>query len=225
MVFLNMVFILCAYLLGAFPHLRILAGLKGLSQEGDLHLAFMAQGKRSLAIIGVIIDIAKGIIVIVTGNLLDLDIAVIAFGGLSAVAGQMWPVFFRFDGEKGNSIAVGFIAALTPQAFLVIAIPMLAGVIGKIVSPDNSGKPVKERLKFSGSQSLSLPVGMAAAFLTAPLIVALFSYPAIVSWSYAVLFILIMIRRITAGLKNDLSGNPVNINIIKNRILYDRSRI
>ncbi len=225
MLFPNILFIICAYFLGAFPHLRILAKLKGMHQEGDLHLAFMAQGKRLLAVIGVIIDIAKGVIVIVVGRLLDFDIAVIAIGGLSAVAGQMWPVFTRFEGEKGNSIAVGFIAALTPKAFLLIAIPMLAGVIGKIIGADNAGKPLKERLKFGGSHSLSLPVGMAVAFLIAPLTSAFLEEPPVVVWSYAILFFLIMIRRITAGLKDDLGGNPVTMSVIKNRILYDRSRI
>jgi glycerol-3-phosphate acyltransferase PlsY len=196
-----------------------------MNQEGDLHLAFLAQGKRLLAIVGVIIDISKGVIVIVAGRLLNLDIAIIAIGGLAAVAGQMWPVFTRFEGEKGNSIAVGYIVALTPVAFIIIAVPMLAGVIGKVFSSHNAGKPFRERLKFGSSQSLSIPVGMAVAFLIAPVISALLQEPAIVSWSYAILFLLIMIRRITAGLKEDLGGNPVTASVIKNRILYDRSWI
>ncbi len=225
MLFLNILFIVCAYFVGAFPHLRIIARLNGINQEGDLHLAFMAQGKRLLAVIGVIMDIAKGVVVIVAGRLLNLDIAIIAIGGLSAVAGQMWPVFTRFEGEKGNSISVGYIVTLTPMSFVVIAMPMLAGVIGKVISPHNAGKSLKERLKFSGSHSLSLPVGMAVAFLIAPIIAALLSEPPVVSWSYTVLFFLIMIRRITAGLKDDLGGNAVTMNVIKNRILYDRSRI
>jgi glycerol-3-phosphate acyltransferase PlsY len=225
MLFLSVLFIVCAYFIGAFPHLRIIARLNRINQEGDLHLAFLTQGKRLLAVAGVIIDIAKGIIVIVAGKLLDLDIAVIAIGGLSAVAGQMWPVFTRFEGEKGNSISVGYIVALTPVAFIIIAIPMLAGVIGKVFSRYNTGKSFKERLKFGNSQSLSIPVGMAVAFLIAPIISGLFNEPPIVSWCYALLFLFIMIRRITARLKEDLGGDSVSLTVIKNRILYDRSRI
>ncbi len=225
MLFFNILFIVCAYLVGAFPHLRILARLNGMNQEGDLHLAFVSQGKPLLAVTGVIFDILKGVIVVVAGRFLNMDIAIIAIGGLSAVAGQMWPLFTRFEGEKGNSISVGYIVALTPLPFVVIAIPMLAGVIGKVISPHNADKPLNERLKFGGSHSLSLPVGMAVAFMIAPIITALLSEPAVVSWSYAILFFLIMIRRITAGLKSDLGGNPVTRNIIKNRALYDRSWI
>jgi glycerol-3-phosphate acyltransferase PlsY len=69
----NTLFITGAYLLGSLPHLVLLSRLSGLEPRGDLHLRLWAGGKRLVSIIGVIGDIAKGVLVIMAGRWLELD--------------------------------------------------------------------------------------------------------------------------------------------------------
>ena len=34
-------------------------------------------------------------------------------GAIAGLAGQMWPVFRRFDGERGNTVSLGIVTALS----------------------------------------------------------------------------------------------------------------
>jgi glycerol-3-phosphate acyltransferase PlsY len=135
----------------------------------------------------------------------------------------MWPVFAGFNGEKGNSISVGVIATLTPFTFLFAIIPMLGGLLVKVTFHlAGSRQLLREKLKFSGPPSLSLPLGMIAGFLVLPFASHWLGDPEPVTISYIASLVLIIIRRATAGLKQDLvKGTDIGV-ILKNRILYDR---
>ena len=222
----DILFVIVSYLIGALPHLYFLGRLRGLYLEGDLHMELWRRGGRLLGTIGFLGDLAKGITIVLIGKSLDLDVAIIAFGGLAVVSGQMWPVFLRFNGEKGNSVAVAIAATFTPQPFWIAFIPMAIGYLIRTVPRMlKSGQSVNEKLKLGGPPSLSFPLGMFIGFLILPITSWCLDEPTVVTVCYFIMFVLIVIRRVTADLGDDLGKGKDLKRVVINRILYDRSDI
>jgi glycerol-3-phosphate acyltransferase PlsY len=213
-----------AYLLGSVPQLSLLARLRRVNLDGDFHQSLWDRGGQAIAVLGVIGEFAKGVIPVLVGKGLDFDLIVVALAGLAAVCGQMWPVFSRFDGEKGNSVAVPMAVALTPWPALIALVPILIALLFRTVPRlIKSSKPTKEPV-FGGSYSRSLPLGMATAFFILPLVSWWLGEPLEIVLGYAALFVLmIVVRRITAGLKSDLRESRDVRGIIIKRFLYDRA--
>jgi glycerol-3-phosphate acyltransferase PlsY len=220
----NIALIIGAYLLGSVPHLSLLARLRCVDLAGDFHQSLWDRGGRLIAIVGIVGEFAKGAIPILVGKALDFDILVIALAGLAAVCGQMWPAFSRFDGEKGNSVALPMAVALTPWPALIALVPIIiALIIRTIPRLMKSSKSTKEPV-FGGSYSRSMPLGMATAFFILPWASWYLGEPPEIVFSYAALFVLmIMVRRITAGLKSDLKESRNIRSIVIKRFLYDRA--
>ena len=227
-----------AYLLGSLPYMILLGRARGvdLSQEEDLHMALWHKVGRLEGLSGVIVDALKGVIPIVIGFACHLHLAAIAASGVAAVAGQMWPVFQKFDGEKGNTTGIGLVIAFTMYltatishfayiVFIVFAIPILIGIGIKIIPRVTApGQTLSERFLFGGPISNSLPLGMAIGFAAAPLASWCLRQPPEMTCSFLAAFIAIMIRRLTAGLSEDLKKPKTNLrSILINRLLYDRS--
>jgi len=223
---LDIAFVIGSYLLGAFPHLYLLGRMKGLRLSGDLHMALWREGGRPLGTLGFLLELAKGISVVLAGRAMDLDIAVVALGGLAVVAGQMWPVFFHFDGEKGNSVGAAVAVTLTPVPLLLSLIIMLTGYgIRTVPRFLEKGVSVNEKLKLGGPPSLSFPLGMSLGFAALPLFAWLFDEPPVVVLAYVGLFLLIMLRRLTAGLGADIKAGKDLKTVVVNRLLYDRADV
>lgn len=221
---INVVFLLGSYLLGSLPHLYIIGKLRGISLEGDLHIGLWQRAGRFAGAVGIMGDLAKGMIAILAGKILGFDLYIIVLGGLMVVAGQMWPVFFHFDGEKGNSTGLAMVATLTPVLVLFAAVPILLGVaIRTIPRLLDSTQSISERLKFGGPPSQSLPLGMAIGFFLLPFISWLSGGPVEITLGYLILFLLIAVRRLTAGLKRDLTPGASVRRILITRFLLDRS--
>jgi glycerol-3-phosphate acyltransferase PlsY len=227
-----------AYLLGALPYMLLLARAKGvdLSKEEDLHIALWNKVGRLEGLSGVLADMLKGVIAIVVGFVLGFPLVVTGAAGVAAVVGQMWPVFRKFDGEKGNTTGIGVVVAFTmyltaiysPFAyivFIIFAIPILIGIGIKILPRFmRSGQTVSERFRFGGPVSNSMPLGMAIGFALAPLSSWCLKQPAEMTWTFLAVFVAIIIRRLTAGLTNDLKTAKTSTgSILLNRLLYDRS--
>jgi len=229
-----------AYLFGSFPYMLLLGKARGidLSQEPDSHQALWSKVGRLEGISGVLVDILKGVIPIAVGFLLNFELAAIAAAGVAALIGQMWPVFEKFDGEKGNTTGAGMILTFTmfltattsPLAywvFILTIIPALTGffirTIPRFMSP---GQTMDERLKLGGPASNSLPLGMLVAFAVAPLSSWLLNQPVEMTVALLALFILIVLRRLTANLGTDLKEHRTSTgSILLNRFLYDRSHL
>jgi glycerol-3-phosphate acyltransferase PlsY len=225
-VWLDMGFILGAYLVGALPHLYLLGRLKGFSLSGDLHMELWRKCGRPLGTIGFLLELVKGIIPILVGRALGLDIAIIVIGGVAAVCGQMWPVFYHFDGEKGNSIGAAMAVTLTPVPFWLAFIIMVVGYLIRTVPRfAKKGQSVNEKFKLGGPPSLSFPLGMALGFLALPLITWWRGEPIEIIIGYTMLFLLIMVRRATAGITQDIREKKSLPRVILNRILFDRADI
>ena len=238
MLIADLALIVGAYLLGSLPYMVLLGRARGveLSREEDLHMALWAKAGRLWGLSGIIVDALKGVIPIIVGFSCHLHLAAIAASGVAGVAGQMWPVFRKFDGEKGNTTGIGFVIALTsyltattsPLAyvvFILFAIPILIGagikIVPRFIARDQT---LNERLMFGGPASNSLPLGMLAGFAVAPIASACLRQPMEMTWSFVVVFIIIIIRRLTAGLSKDLKTATISIGaMLLNRFLYDRS--
>lgn len=237
MLLADIALVIGAYLFGSFPYMLLLGRARGvdLSQEEDLHTALWHKVGRIEGLSGVLVDILKGVIPIAIGFAFHLHLTAIAVSGVAAVAGQMWPVFRKFDGEKGNTTSIGVIITLTmfltasesPLAYLVfiiLIVPVLIGVsirtIPRMMTP---GQTLSQRLSFGGPPSNSMPLGMATGFAAAPLGSWCLGQPLEMTLGLLAIFFLIIIRRLTAGLRDDLKTATNVRSILINRLLYDRS--
>jgi glycerol-3-phosphate acyltransferase PlsY len=238
MILADIALVIGAYLLGSLPYMILLARAKGLdlSEEEDLHMALWHKVGRLEGLSGVIVDMLKGVIPIIIGFTFDFRLAVTAAAGVAAVVGQMWPVFRKFDGERGNTTGIGVVIALTmyltatysPLAYLVFiifAIPILIGIgIRTIPRMMQSNQTLSERFMFGGPVSNSMPLGMATGFAIAPLSSWCLRQPPEMTWAFLAIFVVLMIRRLTVGLSKDLKEPKTNLrSILINRLLYDRS--
>jgi glycerol-3-phosphate acyltransferase PlsY len=215
-----------AYLVGSLPHLHLLARLRGIDLSGDFHQDLWNRGGKFIGVTGVIGEFVKGIVPVLVARALDFDIAVIAVAGLATVCGQMWPVFTRFDGEKGNSIAIAMSIALVPIPALIAVIPVVCAVIIRTASRVFVGSSSGGRLPIiGGPYSRAMPLGMLACFLLLPFFTWAFDEPLAVIWCCAALFLFIMLRRLTAGLTADLKSRDNFWPVLVRRLLYDRATI
>ena len=222
----EILYVIGSYLIGAIPHLYLLGRLKGLGMKGDLHMALWRQGGRLLGILGFLLELVKGISVVFIGRALGFEAGVVALGSLAVVLGQMWPVFYHFDGEKGNSVGVAVAATLTPLPFLIAFIFMLTGYLIRTLPRFlQKGVSMNEKLKLGGPPSLSFPLGMAIGFLVLPLAAWLLDEPPAVVGVYGLLFFFIMLRRVTAGISADIKARKDSRSVIVNRLLFDRPDI
>jgi glycerol-3-phosphate acyltransferase PlsY len=217
-------FILGAYLVGSIPQLYLLGLLKGKRLTGDLHHELWYQGGRLFGIIGLLSELVKGALPILIGRAIHLDIAVIAVAGVAGVCGQMWPVFYHFDGEKGNSVGVAMALALTPLPFLIALVPMVTGLLMRTIPRfKKNGRSWNEKLQLGGRPSNSFPLGMIIGFAVLPLAAWILGESTAVVLAYGVLFALILLRRATAGLSADIDKSKKLLPVIFTRLLYDRA--
>ena len=224
----EMALVLGAYLLGSVPQLYLLGRMRGvdLRHEEDFHISLWRKAGRLEGALGILGDLLKGVVPVLLGRALGLEVRVIALAGLAAVVGQMWPVFFGFDGEKGNSTGGAMMAVLTPKALLVALIPILLGALVRTVPRlSDPSQSLDQRLRFGGPPSRSLPLGMAMGFATLPVASWWLGEPLEITLVGLALFILILLRRATAGVRQDLRDSADKRGILINRLLYDRSHL
>ncbi len=221
-----------AYLLGSVPFMILIGLAKGidLSHEEDLHIAMWQKVGRLEGFTGIIFDVLKGVIPVLIGFALDFRLAIVAFAGIAGIVGQMWPVFYRFDGEKGNTTGLG--AALTLSliynTYLIILVGIIIMLTGFLIRTvprfKKRGQTLDERLKFGGPVSNSMPLGMAIGFAAMPLVSWLLLQPLEMTVALLTIFVVIIIRRLTASLRTDLQTARTSVtSILINRLLFDRS--
>jgi len=222
---INIAIIILSYLIGALPHLYYLCKLRRIDSTGDLHINLLQGAGPFWGLGSVLIDILKGAIPIWLGRALGLDLSIIVICGLAAVAGQMWPVFLKFDGEKGNTTGLGMALALAYQPTLIALVPVLSGIISKLMKSLNiKGQSLVNRLRSRAARSDALPIGVALGFLVLPIASYWLGEPVEVVLGFIILLVIIILRRLTQGLTKDLKDKCDLKIVLYNRLLYDRSQ-
>ena len=216
-----------AYVLGSLPVVYLIGRSRGydLRQEEDMHLSLWRKVGHTEGFIGILWELLKGAgVVLFARFVMDMDEWNVACAGLAAVIGQMWAVFEGFRGEKGNSTGFGMMAVLAYQAIPFVLIPVLTGVIIKVTaSLRQSDKSINDRIQFSGVATRAMPLGMVTGFIVFPLASWALHLGTWISLVGLALLLLILVKRVTAGLTEDLSSATDKKSIIINRLLYDRS--
>ncbi len=219
--------ILGAYLFGAFPVVYLLGRMRGfdLSKEEDMHISLWRKVGRREGFIGMSWDVVKGgVAVVLVDRFSDFAWGTVVGVGLAVVVGRMWSVFLRFRGEKANTTSLGVSAALAYQALPLLLVPIALGAgIRTVPRFFGSRQSLNERLKFGGPPSLSLPLGMFAGFALFPLGCWVMDRSWETILAAALIFLFILTKRLTAGLKEDLKTATNKRSILLNRLLFDRS--
>lgn len=222
-------FILASYLFGSLPFVPYLAKRRridlrkvGSGNVGSGNLWQNAGAK--IGMVGGLSDLSKGALPPLIARTIGLSPIIAALSGLAGITGQIWPIFLRFKGGKGNSAALGLALVLTPKGFLVSIIPMLLG--GAVMSfpvMANRSLPLSQRVKFRRSYTNSVPLGMLTGFTLLPIVACRFRQPSYVTLACTTIPLLLSFKRIFAPRSGNVGSLPGNKRELISRLLYDRS--
>ena len=162
-------------------------------------------------LVGGVLDAAKSFAAVLTARALDLPVEVQLACGLAANVGQMWPLFHRFDGGRANATGWGFALAADPIAALIMSIPLAFALLAAVVV-----RPRPTRL---------FPLASLLSFFVFPAVIWEQEGVTATVLAGLVLLVLIVVRRVTAGLRQDLTTGAPALRIVANRALFDRSEL
>lgn len=162
-------------------------------------------------IAGGLLDGAKGFAAVVVAQRLGFSLETQLVCGLAAIAGQMWPVFHQFDGGRANATAWGFQLATDWIAFFIAMIPVVAAAALRITV-----RPRPRRL---------LPLANLLSYAVFPAVI--WEQEGVTPTVLAGLgaLALVLVRRVTAGIREDLATGASARRVLTNRALYDRSEL
>jgi len=163
------------------------------------------------AIVGGLLDAAKGFVAVVVARAAGLPLDVQLACGIAAIVGQMWPVFHGFDGGRANSAGWGFALAADPIGFVIMMLPVLAAIA--------------MRLAVQPRPSRVLPLASLLSFAVFPAVIWEQDGTTAVVQAGLVVLALIVVRRITAGLGQDLATGAPVARVLANRALFDRTEL
>jgi acyl phosphate:glycerol-3-phosphate acyltransferase len=163
------------------------------------------------AIVGGLLDAAKGFVAVIVARATGLPLEVQLACGIAAIVGQMWPVFHGFDGGRANSAGWGFALAADPVAFVIMVLPVLAAIA--------------MRLAVRPRPSRVLPLASLLSFAVFPAVIWEQEGTIPVVQAGLVVLALILVRRITAGLGEDLATGAPPARVLANRALFDRTEL
>ncbi|MEA4922109.1 MAG: glycerol-3-phosphate 1-O-acyltransferase PlsY [Eubacteriaceae bacterium] len=124
---------IAAYFVGNISPATLIARAKGINikEEGSGNAgttnATRVLGKKAGATT-LVIDVAKGMLVVLAGRLAAGDIGGMAMA-IPVLLGHIWPVCFRFKGGKGVATAFGVMLMLDPRIGVTALIIVVLGVL------------------------------------------------------------------------------------------------
>jgi acyl-phosphate glycerol 3-phosphate acyltransferase len=162
-------------------------------------------------IAGGLLDGAKGFAAVVISRALGFPLETQLLCGLAAIVGQMWPVFHQFDGGRANATAWGFQLAADFIAFFIAWIPVIVAAVLRITV-----RPRPKRL---------LPLANLLSYAVFPAVI--WEQEGVTPTVLAGLGALglVVLRRLTAGIREDLATGAPATRVIANRALFDRSEL
>lgn len=208
--------VLASYVLGSISFPYWIARAKGIDLRafgsrklGGSNLANALTPMHGVA--GGVLDGAKGFAAVVVARALGLTLETQLLCGLAAIAGQMWPVFHQFDGGRANATTWGFQLAADFIAFLIAWIPVIVAAVLRITV-----RPRPKRL---------LPLANLLSYGVFPAVI--WEQEGITPTVLAGLaaLALVVARRLTAGIGEDLATGAPAGRVLLNRALFDRSEL
>jgi glycerol-3-phosphate acyltransferase PlsY len=129
----NALFLLASYLLGTLPTAYIVARLaKGIDirryGSGSVSASNVQThvGLRAFALVGAI-DFFKGLLPVILGLWLGLDLWVVMAAGVAVVIGHDWSPYLGFVGGRGIGPSMGMLLPVAPIEVVVASLIFLAG--------------------------------------------------------------------------------------------------
>lgn len=133
--------------------------------------------------------------------------------GAVAVVAQQWPLWHRFDGGRGNATAFAYGIALSLRTALVALPILLVVVVAGTIRRGRGG----------GRFTRVTPLAALAGIVLYPVIAAALGEDAVIVVTALVTGALVVVRRLTANLRQDLALSEDLGRILLNRLLYDRT--
>ncbi|MBI4328574.1 MAG: glycerol-3-phosphate acyltransferase [Chloroflexi bacterium] len=227
---LDLLYIFVAYLVGSLPVLHLLARRKGvdLRQTGTGNVGggnLWQSAGPGPGSIGIAADVVRGFLAPSVALFLGLGPWTASLAAIAAVTGQMWPVFLRLSGGRGNATGLAAMFGLSPPTMLLGLIPgIVAAGLRLWGLKDQTLRLSPENLRaLRIAQSRSLPLGMLLTFSAMPLAALVLDSGTPILVSGAAIAGLVCLRRITADLREDLRSGGAEIGRrLLSRLLYDR---
>ncbi len=150
--FIYLPYLALGYLIGSLPFAVIVSKVFGLADPRSFGSGnpgatnVLRTGNKAAAALTLLGDAAKGWVAMFLAAKVGADGTAVAFTGLAAFLGHLFPVFLRFKGGKGVATAIGvligldgWVALLTALTWLVTAVvtrySSLAAIIAACVAP------------------------------------------------------------------------------------------
>ncbi len=114
-----------AWLLGRWRHLELRS--VGSGNPGTSNL-FRNAGMGAAVLSGPL-QFAQGVVPVVVARAVGGDGTFIELAAICAVAGNGWPPWFHFNGQRGIAVATGAAAAINPALLVVLLICFMAGAL------------------------------------------------------------------------------------------------
>jgi hypothetical protein len=217
-----------SYLLGSLPVVFLLGRLKGvdLRRVGTRNVGggnLWQTAGPIYGAIGGLADIAKGALPPAIALRFGLGGWMAALGGLAGVAGQCWPLFLGFRGGRGVSASLGMHMILAPKEFFMAAVPMVAALLARNLPLIlRRGLPFSSRLKAAGPKTRFVPMAVLGGIGSMPFLTLWRRRPPSVVFAAAADLAILVVRRLTADLHEDLErGLPIGRTLVS-RLLFDR---
>ncbi len=139
--FLALVALFIAYLVGSFSSAIIISRLKGLEDPRNVGSGnpgatnVLRSGDKTAAILTLLGDILKGFVPVLIARLIGGGPALVALVGLAAFLGHLYPVYYQFKGGKGVATAGGVFLAISPlSVFFLICLWFIIAFITRYSS-------------------------------------------------------------------------------------------
>jgi glycerol-3-phosphate acyltransferase PlsY len=210
-------YLIATYLVASISGPQLIARMHGvdLHRVGTRNLGGgnLARNVGSLAgLTGGLIDALKPPLAMLLARAFGADATTEVACGVVAIVAQQWPLWHRFDGGRGNA----------PMFALLIALSLPAAALASIFVFGGLALAQRERRR-NTIWTVGTPVGILLGFLLYPLIAAAVGAGPHVVAASAIAVALVIVRRLTAGVREDLELTDDLGRVLLNRLLYDRS--
>ena len=162
-------------------------------------------------VVGGVLDGAKAFAAVMVAQALGQPLETQLACGIAANVGQMWPLFHSFDGGRANATGWGFAIAVDPIAALIMGIPIIAALVLTLLV-----RPRPTRL---------FPLASLLSFFVFPAVIWEQEGMTPTAVAGLIVLALIVLRRVTAGIREDLATGADVGRVVINRALYDRSEL